>query len=124
MLGVVAVAVLISASWWAWLGWDTEQTLIPGTSSYEGPFEAWQVIGCGVCMVMTLAGAVILGVRPVPAAIATVLSFTISFAASAVLIGGGDGLLLIGLIMGLAGASSSSAVVAILATAYRAGRFS
>lgn len=40
-----------------WLAWDQRKTRIPGSSTFEGPYEPWQVIGLGVTLVV-LAAAV------------------------------------------------------------------
>ena len=76
ILGVsVAVALFSAAMWFAWLGWDHEYYLVDGYP--QGPYRAWQVIGCGASLVVaavagyllvrrvaaifTIAGAAVLG---------------------------------------------------------------
>ncbi|WP_320066735.1 hypothetical protein [Micromonospora sp. RTGN7] len=54
LLGGVVLAVATVALWWAWLGWDTQYTVDPETSSTSGPYEGWQVVGC-VLSLMALA---------------------------------------------------------------------
>jgi len=49
LLTTVLLAVLASAMWAAWLGWDQQYDVHPDGSS-TGPYEAWQVIG----LVLTL----------------------------------------------------------------------
>jgi hypothetical protein len=39
--------------WFAWLGWDHEYYLVDGVA--QGPYRAWQVIGCG----LTIAAATV-----------------------------------------------------------------
>lgn len=47
---VLAVGVAAAATWWAWLGWDSEYQIDPVTGVASGPYEAWQVIGCVLCL--------------------------------------------------------------------------
>lgn len=39
-----------SAAWFAWMGWDQEYQVDPATGLEHGPYEAWQVIGCGITL--------------------------------------------------------------------------
>ncbi|MFP5022344.1 hypothetical protein [Pseudonocardia phyllosphaerae] len=51
-LGAAAVLALATAScWWVWMAWDHDYRIDPVTGEAVGPYEAWQVIGCGVCLV-------------------------------------------------------------------------
>jgi hypothetical protein len=45
-LGVLGLAALTVAAWFAWLGWDTRYDIDPITHNSSGPYEAWQVVGC------------------------------------------------------------------------------
>lgn len=49
-LGVFAVllALFAAAMWFAWLGWDHEYYDVDGVA--QGPYRAWQVIGCGLAI--------------------------------------------------------------------------
>ena len=47
VLGGLTVAVLSAGSWLAWMGWDDEYQIDPRTQVASGPYEAWQVVGCG-----------------------------------------------------------------------------
>ncbi len=40
------LALVAAAMWFAWLGWDTEHDVVDGEQ--QGPYQAWQVIGCGL----------------------------------------------------------------------------
>jgi hypothetical protein len=53
-LGIAAAAV---AAYWGWLGWDTEYRVDPVTHVESGPYEAWQVIGCVLTLVVVAAVA-------------------------------------------------------------------
>lgn len=52
LLGWVAFVVLGSAAaWFGWMAWDQEYWTDPDTGIPQGPYRAWQVIGCGVTLV-------------------------------------------------------------------------
>ena len=53
----VALGVFAAAMWFAWLGWDTEYYQVDGEA--QGPYRAWQVIGCG----LSVAAAAVLAYR-------------------------------------------------------------
>ena len=40
------LALFAAAMWFAWLGWDQEYYLVDGVA--QGPYRAWQVLGCGL----------------------------------------------------------------------------
>ena len=48
MGAAVALGLLAAAMWFAWLGWDDDYYLTKGVE--EGPYRAWQVVGCGLCV--------------------------------------------------------------------------
>jgi hypothetical protein len=41
----LALALFCAAMWAAWLGWDHEYYYVDGYA--QGPYRAWQVVGCG-----------------------------------------------------------------------------
>ena len=47
---VLALAVLAAAMWFAWLGWDDDYHLVDGVP--QGPYRAWQVVGCAVSIAL------------------------------------------------------------------------
>ena len=51
--GVLAVAVLTAATWWLWLSWNTGYRFDPVTGERSGPYSAWQVIVCVLCLAET-----------------------------------------------------------------------
>ncbi|MEV7556733.1 hypothetical protein [Streptomyces sp. NPDC089795] len=66
----LALAVTAAAAWAAWLGWDQHRDVQPDGSE-TGPYEAWQVIGLGLTLLVPVcwaayrglaAGAVVVGV--------------------------------------------------------------
>jgi len=82
LLGVLVIAGLSLAAWWAWLGWDTEYQVDPVTGNSSGPYEPFQVIGCVLTLgVMAVAGGLVL--RPLSVVAAMTVSFTAAWAISA-----------------------------------------
>ncbi|WP_461158081.1 hypothetical protein [Saccharopolyspora tripterygii] len=53
----VGLAVLTAACWWAWMAWDRSYQTDPATGVTSGPYQAWQVVGCVVCLVALGVGA-------------------------------------------------------------------
>ena len=102
-IGALAVAVLSAGLWFAWLGWDTQYQVDPVTQVASGPYEAWQVIGCAVSLLVLFVGALLAGVHPFWASAALTVAFTTAWTVSAAagdetgLYGVGTILLLIGL---------------------------
>lgn len=41
----LGLALFTAGMWFAWLGWDHEYHQVDGET--QGPYRAWQVIGCG-----------------------------------------------------------------------------
>lgn len=46
----VVLALAAAALWGAWLGWDHTYQVVDGNQT--GPYTAWQVVGCGACVVL------------------------------------------------------------------------
>ena len=44
----VALGLFAAAMWFTWLGWDNEYYQVDGVA--QGPYRAWQVIGCGLAI--------------------------------------------------------------------------
>ena len=49
-VGAFVLALFAGAMWGAWLGWDHEYYEVDGVS--QGPYRAWQVIGCAVSILV------------------------------------------------------------------------
>lgn len=78
---VALLAVLAAATWFAWLGWDTTYD-IDADGNQTGPYEAWQVIGAVLTMlVLTVLGALRLGT--LPTALGGGIGFTLGFIVTA-----------------------------------------
>ncbi len=106
--GLVAAATL--ATWWAWLGWDTEYQVDPVTEVASGPYEAWQVVGCGLTLVLLAAGAS-LWTHPWLVAATLTLSFTLVWSVQAAS-SDDTGLWAVGALLLLVGLSTASTTVA------------
>ncbi|MEV1072278.1 hypothetical protein [Micromonospora parva] len=76
LLGVLFLAAATVGAWLLWLGWDTRYTVDAQTGASSGPYEAWQVIGCVLTLVL-LAGFA--GTRLSPWLVAPVM--TVAFTA-------------------------------------------
>lgn len=106
VLGGLTVAVLSAGSWWAWMGWDHEYQIDPRTQVASGPYEAWQVVGCGGSLLVLLVAALLLRVRWFVASPAMTVAFTAAWTAAAAstddtgMYGVGTILLLLGLAAG------------------------
>lgn len=116
--GGLGVAVLSAASWSAWMGWDTGYEVDPVTGVASGPYQAWQVVGCGATLVLLLVGALLLRVRPPVACAAMTAAFTAAWTATAAATDD-SGLFLAGAVLVLLGLAAGTAVVALVTTAVR-----
>ncbi|WP_218221187.1 hypothetical protein [Nesterenkonia sp. Act20] len=107
-LGWVAFVVLGSAAaWFAWMGWDQEYWEDPETGTPQGPYRAWQVIGCGVTLVAI--GVWTSRSRCWPAVLLLPPSFTLAWSITAS--EDDTGLWMVGAIMVLIGTSLGTAIV-------------
>ena len=100
------------------MGWDSEYQTDPVTGVSSGPYEAWQVIGCAVSLLIVFVAALILQVRPLVAAPA----LTIAFAAGWVTTEAprdDTGLYGVGLILLLGGLAMSTTVTSLVVLGLR-----
>jgi hypothetical protein len=118
VLGGLGVAVLSAAAWFGWMGWDTEYDVDPVTQVSSGPYEAWQVLGCGVTLLLVLVGALLLGVRAVVACAAQTVAFTAAWTATAAT-ADDSGLFVVGAVLVLLGLATATAVVAVVTNRLR-----
>jgi hypothetical protein len=51
----LALGLFAAAMWFAWLGWDNEYYEVDGVQ--QGPYEAWQVVGCGISICLAAVAA-------------------------------------------------------------------
>ncbi|WP_203933286.1 hypothetical protein [Virgisporangium ochraceum] len=113
VLGGLGVAVLSAAAWFGWMGWDTEYDVDPVTQVSSGPYEVWQVLGCGATLLLVLVGALLTGVRAAVACAAMTLAFTAAWTATAATSDGG-GLFVVGGVLVLIGLATATTVVAVV----------
>ncbi|MGY0233966.1 hypothetical protein [Longispora urticae] len=104
--------------WFGWLGWDTGYQVDPATNETTGPYEAWQVVGCAASLLVLLVGAVLVGVRPLPASAALTLAFTATWTVQAAATDD-TGLFVVGALMLLVGLAVSSTVVSLVTARLR-----
>lgn len=121
-LVALALAVFAAGMWFAWLGWDHEYYEVDGVA--QGPYRPWQVIGCGVSIVVATVVAY-LRVRSwwavVPLAAAATLGFAVPWAVDAA---GSDesGLWVVGLLFLLVGSGLGLAVLLTVTAAIVSAR--
>lgn len=113
--GGLGVAVLSAASWFAWMGWDTGYDVDPVTQVSSGPYEAWQVAGCGATLVLVLVGALLLRVHPLVACAAATVAFTAAWTTTAAS-ADETGLFVVGAVLVFLGLAAGTAVVALVTT--------
>lgn len=112
----VALALFSAAMWFAWLGWDHEYYMIDGYP--QGPYRAWQVIGCGASIaIATVVGYLMLrrtaAIFALPSA--AILGFAIAWGQDAASTDE-SGLWVVGLIMILVGGTGAlMSLVAVVA---------
>jgi hypothetical protein len=119
--GALTVALLSALQWYAWMAWDTEYQTDPVTQLETGPYEAWQVAGCAVSLLVVFVGALLLGVRPLWASAALTLAFTAAWTTTAA---ANDitGMYGVGMIMLLFGLTVATAAVSLVVTGLRSLR--
>jgi hypothetical protein len=122
-LGIALVTALSALAWLAWLGRDNEYQTDPATRMESGPYEVWQIAGCGVSLLILLVVAQLAGVRALPASAALTLGFTGAWTNQAAR-SDTTGLYAVGAIMLLAGLSTATAMVsgAVIGIRDRRGR--
>jgi hypothetical protein len=109
-VGITAVATLSALSWVGWMGWDHEYQVDPATGLQSGPYETWQVAGCGLSLMVLLVGALLAGVRPLPASATLTVAFTAAWTVQAAR-ADTTGLYGVGTVMLLVGLSVATALV-------------
>ncbi|MCS7478614.1 hypothetical protein ACFFQW_48315 [Umezawaea endophytica] len=113
-LGLAALSV---GTWWVFLGTDDTRDVDPVTGSTTGPYEAPQVIACGLVLVGLVAVGTVV-VPPWAAVAAVALPFTAAWAVHAA--GQDDsGLWVVGGALVLLGTVGGGALVAAVTRALR-----
>lgn len=116
LLSFLVPAVVTSAMWAAWLGWDQHRDVHPDGST-TGPYEAWQVIGLVLTLLVPVYWAASRG-----HVVGAVLGTTAGLTAAAFYDWSDDssGLFVIGVGMVMLGSlAATTAVSAVIASAAR-----
>ncbi|WP_433305080.1 hypothetical protein ACQP2F_17105 [Actinoplanes sp. CA-030573] len=116
--GGLTVAALSAGSWWAWMGWDHVYRIDPRTDAVSGPYEAWQVVGCAVTLLVVLVAALLLGVRWFVASPVMTVAFTAAWTSTAAA-ADDTGMYGVGAIALLFGLTAGTTVVSIIVLALR-----
>lgn len=116
--GTLAVAVLSALAWFAWMGWDSQYQVDPVTQVSSGPYEAWQVIGCGLSLLALFVAALLAGIRPLLAGAALTLAFTAAWTATAAR-ADDTGLYVVGMMLVLGGLAMATTVVSLVVLGLR-----
>ncbi len=104
-----AVALFAALMWLAWLGWDDDYYTVDGVQ--QGPYRAWQVVGCGPSICVGAVAALVWARRgAVLLAAAATVGFAVPWAVYAASTDD-SGLWLVGLVMLLGGAFVGLVVV-------------
>jgi hypothetical protein len=111
--GAVAVALLSALQWYVWMSWDTGYQTDPVTGEVSGPYEAWQVAGCALSLLVVFVGALLFGIRPLWASTALTLAFTAAWTATAAA-DDETGMYGVGTIMLLFGLAAATAAVSLV----------
>ncbi|MET9495874.1 hypothetical protein [Streptomyces sp. NPDC006552] len=112
LLSVLVMAGVAAAAWAAWLGWDQHRDTHPDGST-TGPYEAWQVAGLVVTLLIPAAWAASRGHRAAP-----VLGITAGLTVAAYVDWSDDssGLFAVGVAMLMLGSlAATAAVTAVVA---------
>lgn len=115
---IIGLAVFSAAMWFAWLGWDHEYYMVDGME--QGPYRAWQVIGCGASVAVAAVVA-FLAYNPKSRGMVLAPVAAIGFAVPWTWDASSDvtGLFMVGAIMVVVGGTAGLTVVlAVAATAH------
>lgn len=112
-----ALAVLTASCWWGWMAWDHTYQTDPETGTTSGPYQAWQVIGCVVCLIILAVGATIRLSAWLVIAIMTV-TFTVAWSATAAS-GDETGLWMVGALLVFVGMLAGTGLVSGVTAAFR-----
>jgi hypothetical protein len=118
VVGGLAVAGLAAVLWFAWMGWDTQYQTDPVTQVTSGPYEAWQVAGCALSLLVVFVVALMIGVRPLWASAALTLGFTAAWTATAAP-ADETGMYGVGMILLLIGLAAGTTVVSLVVLGIR-----
>lgn len=107
------LAAAVAATYGAFLGWDQEKDLDPVTGHLSGPYQAWQVVGCGAVLA-ALAFETGRRGRPALAAVVVPIVLTACFSVDAATDADSDGLWPVGAALVALGSSAGALAAAAL----------
>lgn len=117
LVASVVLAFLAASCWWGWMAWDHSYQVDPAAGETSGPYEAWQVIGCVLCLVaVCVVGTVRLPVWLVVPIMTVAFTGAWSWTAAGV---DSSGLWLVGAVFVLVGMLVGTVMVSGLAAAVR-----
>lgn len=82
LISIAALTLLTASCWLAWMAWDDSYYNDPATGTTSGPYQAWQVIGCVLCLIALGVGATIRLAAPLVVAVMSV-TFTAAWSVTA-----------------------------------------
>jgi peptidoglycan/LPS O-acetylase OafA/YrhL len=112
-LWAIGLAAATAATYGGFLGWDQEKDLDPATGHLSGPYQAWQVVGCGAVLT-ALAFETGRRGRPRLAAVVVPVVLTACFSVDAATDADSDGLWPIGAALVALGSSAGALAAATL----------
>jgi peptidoglycan/LPS O-acetylase OafA/YrhL len=107
----LALGAATAAAYGAFLGWDQHKDVDPATGSVSGPYQAWQVVGCGAVLA-ALAFETGRRGRPWLASVVMPVVLTLCFSVDAATDPDADGLWPIGAALVAIGSFAGAAAVA------------
>ncbi len=116
----VLAAVLAAGCWWVWLAWDDTYQVDQATGVTSGPYEAWQVVGC-VLSLMVLAVSAYLVLDPVLVGVGLTVGFTTAWCLTS-LPQDDSRLAVVGAVMVLFAMSAATSMTGAVAAVVRARR--
>jgi hypothetical protein len=117
LIGAVVLAAATVLTWYLWLGHDTEYQ-VDANGVQSGPYTTGQVAGCVLTLLVLLVAAVLLEVRPLVAAAAMTIAFTVAWTVWAASVDD-SGLFVVGAMLVLGGCAAGTSIVAIATHAIR-----
>jgi hypothetical protein len=117
LIGSVVLAAATLATWYVWLGHDTEYQ-VDANGNQTGPYTTAQVTGCVLTLLALLVVAVLFRVHPLAAAATMTLAFTAAWTVRAAA-DDDTGLFMVGAILVFAGMAAGTTVVGLLARLLR-----
>lgn len=120
LIGGLILAVATVGVWLLWLGWDTGYEVDARTGATNGPYEAWQVIGCVLTLVL-LAALAAWRLSPWLVAPVMTVAFTVAWSRQAAS-RDDSGLWIVGAVLVLIGMAVGSTAVSLAVRRVAGGR--